>query len=82
MEVQEEIMRLKELQQQIEMRIQELMGGGVPQGAVPGLGQDATLRDRSQDPVVAGNVGGGMPMMPGNGGMPNGGMPRGLLPVA
>ena len=40
MGVQEEIMRLKEVQQQIEMRIQELMGGGVPMGATPGMGQN------------------------------------------
>ena len=71
MGVQEEIMRLKELQQQIEMRIQELMSGGVPMGATPGMGQ---------------NVGPDIPPMPPGGGMPvmagNGGMPPGLLPVA
>ena len=68
MGVQEEIMRLKELQQQIEMRIQELMGGGVPMGATPGMGQ---------------NVGPDIPPMPpGGGGMMVGGAPQGLLPVA
>ena len=79
MGVQEEIMRLKELQQQIEMRIQELMSGGVPMGATPGMGQNV---GPDIPPMPPG--GGGMPVVAGNGGMPpgGGGMPPGLLPVA
>ena len=73
MGVQEEIMRLKELQQQIEMRIQELKSGGVPMGATPGMGQNVG----PDIPPMPPGGGGGMPVMAGNGGMP-----PGLLPVA
>ena len=39
MGVQEEIMRLRDLQNQMEERIQNLMRGGVPMGARPGMGR-------------------------------------------
>ena len=68
MGVEEEIMRLKELQEQIEMRIQELLSGGVPAGATPGMGQNV-------GPDVPPMPPGGMPVMAG------GGAQQGLLPV-
>ena len=40
MGVQEEIIRLRELQNQMEKRIQNLMQGGVPMGAKPGMGKN------------------------------------------
>ena len=39
MGVQEEIIRLRDLQNQMEKRIQNLMHGGVPMGAKPGMGK-------------------------------------------
>jgi len=40
MGVQEEIIRLRDLQSQMEKRIQNLMQGGVPMGAKPGMGKN------------------------------------------
>ena len=40
MGVQEEIIRLRDLQNQMEKRIQNLMRGGVPMGAKPGMGRN------------------------------------------
>ena len=40
MGAQEEITRLKQLMGEINVRIQELMGGGIPTGARPGMGKN------------------------------------------
>tara|TARA_R110002020_G_scaffold352462_1_gene565539 strand:+ start:2357 stop:2545 length:189 start_codon:yes stop_codon:yes gene_type:complete len=40
MGAQEEIRRLRQLSEQIDVRIQELIGGGVPTGARPGMGKN------------------------------------------
>jgi hypothetical protein len=69
MGVQEEIMRLMQLREEIDARIQELSAGGIPAGATPGMGQNV-------GPDVPPMPPGGMPMMAG------GGAPQGLLPVA
>jgi len=55
MGVQEEIIRLRDLQNQMEKRIQSLMRGGVPMGARPGMGQNVgpDRPPRSRHPVVA-----------------------------
>ena len=66
MSVQEEIMRLRDLQNQMEERIQSLMHGGVPMGARPGMGQNVgpDIPPQSQQPMLVGRD------------------RRGLLPVA
>ena len=55
MGAQEEIIRLRDLQNQMEKRIQSLMRGGVPMGARPGMGQNVgpDRPPRSRHPVVA-----------------------------
>jgi len=56
MGVQEEIMRLRDLQNQMEERIQSLMRGGVPMGARPGMGQNVgpDIPPPSQRPMIVG----------------------------
>jgi len=56
MSVQEEIMRLRDLQNQMEERIQSLMHGGVPMGARPGMGQNVgpDIPPPSQRPMIVG----------------------------
>ena len=56
MSVQEEIMRLRDLQNQMEKRIQNLMRGGVPMRARPGMGQNVgpDIPPQSQQPMIVG----------------------------
>ena len=53
MGVQEEIIRLRDLQNQMEKRIQNLMQGGVPMGAKPGMGKNVG-HDRPPQPRPTG----------------------------
>ena len=53
MGAQEEIIRLRDLQNQMEKRIQSLKQGGVPMGARPGMGQNVGP-DRPPQPQPTG----------------------------